>query len=52
MDGFNVQTQEIDANHMDMCKFSDSEDVGYKRTAGFLADFIKLTVHERIEGES
>ena len=33
IDGFNVQKNSIPANHMDMCKFKDPSDIGFKRVA-------------------
>jgi len=42
MDGFKVQVASIDANHMDICKFADSDDVGYERTSGFIGEMVEL----------
>ena len=41
----------ISANHMEMCKFDDPDDIGYKRVADFLSDFVDRTVQERLQGE-
>ena len=38
MDGFNVSKNSIPANHEDMCKFESKDEIGYKRTLGFLID--------------
>ena len=38
----------IDANHIDMCKFSSREDVGYQRVTNALCDvFDKLSPVEK-----
>ena len=36
---------------MEMCKFNDLEDIGYKRTAGFIIGFVGSTVEDRLKGE-
>ncbi|KAL8653122.1 MAG: hypothetical protein Q9226_003975, partial [Calogaya cf. arnoldii] len=42
MDGFYVEREQIEANHMEMCKFNDPDDIGYRRTVGFILDFKHL----------
>ncbi|KAL8850864.1 MAG: hypothetical protein Q9221_004177 [Calogaya cf. arnoldii] len=44
MDGFYVEREQIEANHMEMCKFNDPDDIGYRRTAGFILDFSSVIV--------
>lgn len=40
MDGFNVRKDSIPANHMDMTKFSDPEDIGYRRISYHIVSLI------------
>lgn len=41
MDGFRVRPIGIPNSHMDMCKFADSNDIGYQRTSGYLISLVK-----------
>jgi hypothetical protein len=40
MDGFHVARNSIPANHVDLCKFSGLQDIGYKRTSRHIIDFV------------
>jgi len=40
MDGWKVSRSSIPANHMDMCKFSGPNEIGYRRVSQFIAEFI------------
>ncbi len=46
-----MERDQIEANHMDMCKFNDPEDIGYKRTAGFIIGFVGKTVEDKLNGK-
>ena len=46
-----MEKDQIDANHIDMCKFDDPEDIGYKRLAGFLSGFVDDKLEDRLKGE-
>jgi hypothetical protein len=48
IDGFNVKYQQIHANHMDMCKFANREEVGYKRVVFLLNNILR----RKFQGES
>jgi hypothetical protein len=48
MDGFNVKKLSIHRNHIDMCKFENSDEVGYTR----IAQQIRILFSEAISGES
>ncbi len=41
IDGFNVKYQHVPANHMDMCKFANREEVGYKRVVFLLNNILR-----------
>jgi hypothetical protein len=41
IDGFNVKYQQVPANHMDMCKFANREEVGYKRVVFLLNNILR-----------
>jgi hypothetical protein len=48
IDGFNVRCQPIPANHIDMCRFANREEVGYKRVVFLLNNILK----RKFQGES
>lgn len=41
MGGFNVKPSQIQANHIDMCKFSTREDSGYKQVSYMIKQVLK-----------
>jgi hypothetical protein len=43
-DGFKVQRSSINANHSDMVKFGNKEDLMYQRVAGLLVDLAKTSL--------
>ncbi|KAI2603729.1 hypothetical protein GGR54DRAFT_622131 [Hypoxylon sp. NC1633] len=47
IDGFNVKSHIVPANHMDMCKFSKREDVGYKRVVFLIKNILKQEYRAR-----
>ncbi|KAF4631511.1 hypothetical protein G7Y89_g6626 [Cudoniella acicularis] len=48
-DGFYVQNGSINGDHNSMCKFSDSSNVGYKRTSGHINRLVrKLSRRQRL----
>lgn len=51
MDGFLVQSCSIPANHVDMCKFTDSNDIGYQRLSGHLLSVICDVEEKQAAGE-
>ncbi len=51
IDGYYVEKDKIEANHMEMCKFDDSDDIGYKRVAGFISEFVNSTFEKKAKGE-
>ena len=46
-----MEKDTIDANHIDMCKFNDPEDIGYQCLAGFLSGFVGDRLDDRFQGE-
>ncbi len=48
IDGFNVKFQQVPANHMNMCKFANREEIGYKRVVFLLNNILK----RKFQGES
>ena len=48
IDGFNVKHQPVPANHMDMCKFANREEVGYKRVVFLLKNILR----RKVQGKS
>ncbi|KAH0542624.1 hypothetical protein FGG08_003032 [Glutinoglossum americanum] len=46
IDGFLVRTSSVPANHMDMCKFTDSKDIGYQRVSGHIVSFVRMAAKE------
>jgi hypothetical protein len=36
---------------MNMCKFTDSSDIGYQRISGHIISFVKQAVHDDAQGE-
>jgi hypothetical protein len=53
MDGFKVSRTSIPANHIDMCKFSGPDDIGYRRVSQFISEFQREAVSViALEGDS
>ncbi|ORX93463.1 Alpha/Beta hydrolase protein, partial [Clohesyomyces aquaticus] len=50
MDTFNEQVITIPENHMDMCKFSSKDDVGYQRVSDMIDDFASNAVKAQRQG--
>ncbi|KAF4626223.1 hypothetical protein G7Y89_g11938 [Cudoniella acicularis] len=40
IDGFQVKTGSIPANHMQMCKYENSDSIGYQRTSGHIINLV------------
>lgn len=48
-DGFKVQRGSINANHIDMVKFSTTEDDGYKKIVRYIQEFVNMIEAEHRE---
>ena len=51
IDGFNVRTNSIPKNHMDMCKFQDVNELGFKRAYGHIARLVPNDIDQGIARE-
>lgn len=51
IDGFNVKTSTIPANYMDMCKFDNPGDIGYRRISGHILTFTQQATKEVAQGK-
>ena len=51
IDGFMVKTSSVPANHLSMCKFADSSDIGYQRVSGHIVSFVQAAAREVAQGE-
>ncbi|KAG7284892.1 hypothetical protein NEMBOFW57_009507 [Staphylotrichum longicolle] len=49
IDGFNVKHQQVLANHMDMCKFANREEVGYRRVVFLLNNILRRKFQRSLE---
>lgn len=52
IDGFNVKYQQVPANHMDMCKFANREEIGYKRVVFLLNNILKRKFHGKFRSQA
>ncbi len=52
MDGFLVKTVSIPANHVDMCKYSNNKDWGYRRTSRNIISLVKKSAKGKTSGGS
>lgn len=44
LQGHLVRTSSVPANHMDMCRFTKPEDVGYQRVSQHIINFVRQAV--------